>query len=486
VEQKGSVLFVKGKNKNETVLFKTSGSDMDLALYFKCEEHESNTTQKTLYGDFLKRISFKNIKELQEFKKEFQELEIWGDFPFPNQYITQKKLYENPDFDSIHVGYLDIEIESERILANPENPLEEINVISVWSSLQNKMFTFCKSSTPLSNCFTFETERELLLAFLKCWKELNLDVVSSWNGEFFDFPYIFYRIRSVLSDKHAQSLSPFNVVQESQVERMGKQQTSIKIFGVIQLDYLDLYKKFTFDPRDNYRLNTIAEAELGEQKLDYSQYNSLKEFYQKDFATFVRYNQKDVELLIALEQKLKLILLTQVLSYRAKQNFVDVFSPIRTWDSFCYNYLFDRQLVVQPQKRFRKSESFKGAFVVDPIPGRYSWVATFDVTSLYPSVIRLLNISPETLDTSVRLPELIKNKEYIIDEYISGAFSNPISTHSLSANCQFFKQDQQGMMPALIYAMFNDRIQINARINEKEKELEQLKKRLKQLEGNAP
>lgn len=481
VEQKGSVLYVKKKENGKTILTKSDGSDMDLGLYLRCEQTESNSPFKTIFNDSLKKISFKTIKELQEFKKKFSEFELWGDFPLANQYITQKQLFENPLLDDVHLGFLDIEVESENILATPENASEEINVISLWSSKEQKMFTFCKSLTPISGCLTFKTEKELLLSFLQIWQSLELDVVSSWNGEFFDFPYLFKRLQMVLTKKHSLMLSPFNIVEESEVERMNKTLTTIKIIGIVQLDYLALYRKFTFEPRDNYRLNTIAEIELGEQKLDYSQYNSLKEFYQNDFETFVRYNQQDVLLLLSFERKLKLILLAQVLSYKARQNYIDIFSPIRTWDSFCFNYLWEHQQVVQPQKHFKNTESFRGAFVVDPIPGRYSWVATFDVTSLYPSVIRFLNISTETLDTSIRLPEL-KNKENLIEEYISGSFKNPKETHSLSANCQFFKKEKKGMFYDLITTMFDERISIVSEINKKEQELEKIKSQLKTFE----
>ena len=166
--------------------------------------------------------------------------------------------------------------------------------------------------------------------------------------------------------------------------------------GVSILDYLDLYRKHTFVRRESYRLDYIGEVELGETKHE-NPYDTFKEFYTNDYQQFIEYNIQDVELVDKLEDKMKLIELALTMAYTAKVNYVDVMYQVRMWDTIIYNYLKKRNIVIPPKDRTDKDSKFAGAYVKEPKPGKYDWVVSFDLNSLYPHLIMQYNISPETL-----------------------------------------------------------------------------------------
>ena len=199
-----------------------------------------------------------------------------------------------------------------------------------------------------------------------------------------------------LGEKWMKSLSPWNRANEREVYVQGRKNYAYDISGVNILDYLDLYRKFTYSNQESYRLDHIAFVELGQRKVDHSEYENFKDFYTSDWQKFMEYNIQDVELIDRLEDKMKLLELAITMSYDAKVNFEDVYSQVRMWDTMIYNYLSDRNIVVPP-KRCQKDEKYAGAYVKEPIPGKYDWVVSFDLNSLYPHLIMQYNISPETL-----------------------------------------------------------------------------------------
>ena len=167
--------------------------------------------------------------------------------------------------------------------------------------------------------------------------------------------------------------------------------------GITVIDYLDLYKKFTYTNQESYRLDHIAFVELGQRKLDHSEFDTFKDFYTGNWQKFIEYNIIDVELVDRLEDKMKLIELALTMAYDAKVNYNDVFFQVRTWDAIIYNYLKRKNIVIPPKERSEKDSQYAGAYVKEPIPGKYDWVVSFDLNSLYPHLIMQYNISPETL-----------------------------------------------------------------------------------------
>ena len=236
-----------------------------------------------------------------------------------------------------------------------------------------------------------------------------------------------------------------------ETEIRGDTVTTYEIAGISILDYLQLYKKYSFKNPENYRLDTVANDELGERKLDHTQYDTFKEFYTKDWDTFVEYNKIDVELVDRIEDKIKLIELAITLAYDAKVNYEDVFFQVRMWDTIIYNYLRKRGIVVPEKERgIVKNDKYAGAYVKEPIPGVYDWVVSFDLNSLYPHLIMQYNISPETL-VEERHPtatvDRILNKEVKIE-----------GEYAVCANGAQYRKDVRGFLPELMEKMYGDRV----------------------------
>jgi len=255
----------------------------------------------------------------------------------------------------------------------------------------------------------------------------------------------------------------------------GEIQTTYELSGISTLDYLDLYKKYSFKNPENYRLDTVAYDELGDRKLDHTEYDTFKEFYTKDWDTFVEYNKIDVELVDRIEDKIKLIELAITMAYDAKVNYEDVFFQVRMWDTIIYNYLRKKNIVV-PEKEtgISKDEKYKGAYVKAPIPGIYDWVVSFDLNSLYPHLIMMYNISPETL-VDTRHPSVSVDK--ILEKQIN---LESYSDYAVCANGAMYRKDQRGILPELMEKMYNERVIFKKKMIEAKKAYE--KTPTKQLE----
>ena len=255
----------------------------------------------------------------------------------------------------------------------------------------------------------------------------------------------------MLGEKLMKRLSPWGLVTEDEVYIKGRRNISMDIGGVTQLDYLDLYKRFTYKAQESYRLDYIAEVELGQKKLDHSEFDTFKDFYTNDWQKFVEYNVVDVELVDRLEDKMKLIELALTMAYDAKVNFTDVFYQVRMWDSIIYNYLKGMNIVIPPKKRTDKTDKYAGAYVKEPIPGKYDWVVSFDLNSLYPHLIMQYNISPETL-LDERHPTATVDR--ILNEEVNFEMHKD---YAVCPNGAMFRKDTRGFLPELMEKIYKDR-----------------------------
>jgi DNA polymerase elongation subunit (family B) len=305
-------------------------------------------------------------------------------------------------------------------------------------------------------------------------EENTPEVITGWNSMFYDIPYLVRRLEKILGEKIMKRISPWGIVSEKETFVLGRNQIYYNIGGISQLDYLDLYKKFTYKAQESYRLDYIAEVELGQKKLDHSEFDTFKDFYTKGWQKFCAYNIKDVELVDRLEDKMKLIELALTMAYDAKVNYNDVFSQVSMWDTIIYNYLKDRNIVIPPKTKSEKSEKYAGAYVKEPVPGVYDWVVSFDLTSLYPSLIMQFNISPETL-----LEEKIKNVsvERVIHKQVN--FGN-LENKCVTANGCLYDKTKRGIFPELVEKIFNDRQFYKKKMLSAKQEYE--KKKTKELE----
>ena len=418
------------------------------------------TFYKTLTGEYVEPIKPGSVRECREFFKKYDGVEnfnIYGNERYIYQYISDNYREDEIKFDisKIKLTTIDIEVASENGFPDVESAAEEVLLITVQDYTTKEIVTWGQGPFKLKqgNVYykQFNNEYDLLNDFIAWWIDNTPEVVTGWNSKLYDIPYLVRRIDRILGEKLMKRLSPWGLVSEDETYIAGRKHISYDIGGISQLDYLDLYKKFTYKAQESYRLDYIAEVELGQKKLDHSEFDTFKDFYTKGWQKFVEYNIKDVELVDRLEDKMKLIELALTLAYDAKVNYEDVFYQVRMWDTIIYNYLKGRGIVIPPKERSDKNEKYAGAYVKEPIPGKYDWVVSFDLNSLYPHLIMQYNISPETLQ-DVRHPSASVDK--ILNKQID--FSG-YQEFAVCANGSMYRKDIKGFLPELMDKIYSER-----------------------------
>jgi len=415
---------------------------------------------KTLEGEYVESVEPGSVRDCREFIKKYDGVEnfkIYGNDRYIYQYISEKYPEDEIKFDTNHIKIttIDIEVASENGFPDVESAAEEVLLITLqdYNTKQIRTWGLGPFNNKQDNVIykSFRTEYELLSSFINWWmiEENTPEVITGWNSELYDIPYLVRRLDRILGEKLMRRMSPWGLVSEREIYIAGRRNISYDIGGVTQLDYLNLYKKFTYKAQESYRLDYIASVELGQKKLDHSEFDTFKDFYTKGWQKFVEYNIIDVELVDRMEDKMKLIELAIVMAYDAKANYADVFSQVRMWDTIIYNYLKKRNIVIPPKERSDKDAKYAGAYVKEPIPGKYDWVVSFDLNSLYPHLIMQYNISPETI-RETRHPsasvEGLLNQEIKID-----------GDYAVCANGAQYRKDVRGFLPELMEKIYKDR-----------------------------
>ena len=420
------------------------------------------TKYKTLEGDYVESVQPGTVRECREFIKRYSEVQnfkVYGNDRYIYQYISEMYPEEEIKFDTtkIKISTIDIEVKSENGFPDVESAAEEVLLITVQDYTTKQIRTWGQG--PFNNKQKnviykgFRTEYELLNDFINWWmiEDNTPEVVTGWNSELYDMPYLVRRIERILGEKLMKRLSPWGLVTEREVFISGRRNISYDVGGITQLDYLNLYKKFTYKAQESYRLDYIAGVELGQKKLDHSEFDTFKDFYTNGWQKFVEYNIIDVELVDRMEDKMKLIELAVTMAYDAKANYADVSSQVRMWDTIIYNYLKKKNIVIPPIVRSDKDSKYAGAYVKEPIPGKYDWVVSFDLNSLYPHLIMQYNISPETLQDT-RHPSVTVDK--ILDEEITFEM---YKDNAVCANGAMYRKDVRGFLPELMDKIYKDR-----------------------------
>jgi DNA polymerase elongation subunit (family B) len=360
----------------------------------------------------------------------------------------------------VRIGTLDIECAADEGFPDIQKADKPITAITVRFNKRNYVFGCGKFKTADENTHYMECkdEHELIQKFLSCWQALDLDVVTGWNIEFFDIPYLVNRIILLFNEKEAKKLSPWKILDEKMVEFRGKHNQSYNPFGLAVLDYYQLYRKFTFGNQESYKLDFIAQMELGEKKIDYSEYGNLLALYKNNYQKFIEYNIHDCVLVDRLDDKLKFLEQVMALAYDAKVNYNDTMTTVRSWDIIIHNYLLEQNIVVPQMKKQYDHDALIGGFVKEVKTGLSKWVVSFDLNSLYPHLIMQYNISSETF---------IRRKQGFrtIDNLLTGAFEGSTfqgeiirDNYCIAANGCMYRKDKQGFLPALMEKMYNDRV----------------------------
>ena len=418
---------------------------------------DRKTKHKTLDGRYAKPIRFDSVKEARAFAEKYKHIEnfeVHGYDRYLYQFIS-KEFPKEVDYEvkSLKITSLDIEVACENGFPNVQEcsePLLSITVqdyisrkIKVWGT---KPYTNNRDDVEYVLC---DDEEHLLRCFLDYWITNFPDILTGWNVELYDVPYICGRLERLFGEKEMKQISPWGIVHREEMEIKGRQQILYNMYGINVVDYLDLYKKFTYTNQESYRLDHIAFVELGQRKVDHNEFENFKDFYTKDWQKFIDYNILDVELVTRLEDKMKLIELAIALAYDAKVNIRDVYYQVRMWDTIIYNFLKDKGVVVPPAKRSDKSEKYEGAYVKEPKPGRYNWVVNFDLNSLYPHLIMQYNISPETLldrkHPTATVDKLLQKQVEIKGEYC------------VAPNGAQYRKDIHGFLPEIMQKIYDER-----------------------------
>ena len=308
-----------------------------------------------------------------------------------------------------------------------------------------------------------QDEYSLCKSFLEDWQQDHPDVISGWNIKFFDIPYLVNRFRRILGEPLARKLSPWDILTDRTKVIRGRNQNTYDIMGVACLDYIELYKWYApgGKSQESYRLDNIANVELGESKISYDEYDNLHQLYRLNYQKFIDYNIKDVELIVKLEDKLKMIELALTLAYDTKTNYEDVFAQTRMWDSLIYDYLIEKKIIVPPKSNMSKNAAFEGAYVKEPQVGMHKWVASFDLNSLYPHLLIQYNISPETLiepsDYTTEMRSIL-NQGVSVEKLLNQQIDlGKLDGATITPNGQFFRNDFQGFLPKMMEEMYEDR-----------------------------
>jgi DNA polymerase elongation subunit (family B) len=478
---------------------------------------------QSIYGDALTRIVCKNTKELRKEQainsgKELFESDINPIF------VTLSEHYLNQDAPKLNVAFFDIEVDfdPERGYASPDDAFMPITAIAVYLQWLETMV--CMAIPPkglkmsdakemvkdFPNTYLFDNEADLLNMFLDLIQDA--DVVSGWNSEGFDVPYTTNRVTKVLSKEDTRRFCLFDQFpKRREYEKFGRDSVTYDYIGRVHLDYLELYRKYTYEERHSYRLDAIAEYELGKRKTQYE--GTLDQLYNNDFKTFVEYNINDCKLLDDLDKKLKFMDLANTLAHENTVLLQTTMGAVAVTEQAIINESHRRGFQVPNRVKMSEREDLEGAagaYVAVPKEGIQDWVGSLDINSLYPSAIRALNMGPETIIGQLRQTmtedyieaQIAKGKSFAAawegkfgsDEY-EAVMAQEIGTDitidwengdsdivsaaevyrliyesnqpwMLSANGTIFTYEKEGIIPGLLKRWYSERKEMQAKLKE--------------------
>ena len=430
-------------------------------------------TFKTLYGDTVYPIKPGSISDTKKFIERYdgvQGFDIFGQLNYTLQYCGE---YDVVGFDRSFLSVWSIDIETRiptredgtTYFPKPETVPGEILLITMTNMFTNVSYTFgqYEAHDVDSRYMKCDTEVILIKQWLQWMQQFKPNVLTGWNINGFDLPYLYNRITKVLGEESVNQMSPWNRTNIRSKEVDGRMHHTVTITGIEVLDYLELYHKYVLTPRESYKLDFIAQEELGEHKLDYSQYSSMKEFYEKDWNTFVKYNIHDNILVKRLNDKLNLLDIVFTVAYKAKVPYESTFSPVATWDAIISNHCLAKGVVL-PQQEREPQVPLDGAYVKEPIPGFYEDVGSVDATSLYPSCIITNNISPDTW---------IGNCGLTIDDFLESKVEP--HEHVVTPIGAVYSKEFIGVLPELVKTYMSDRKKAKGEMLRIEQEIEDCK-----------
>ena len=474
--------------------------DIPYSPYFYAETKSGKYDKISLYDTKLVKREFPNeyrrrdaIQRLKAQEREKnpgnpEPVRIFEGVSTLQQFLIDRYWRDNskPEFSQhpIKVQFLDIETYSPDAFPVPDKANDTVNVITVYDSLTKKFNTWgLKAYKPSRDDVIYThctSERDLLIKFIDFISNDYPDILSGWNSEFFDIPYLVNRIQRVIGEDAAKRLSPVRVIYSRElISQFGRYNTRWHLKGMSCVDYLDVYKKFSFSLRESYKLDAIGEYELGEKKVDYGDQN-LASLADSDWKTFVDYNIQDVNLLVKLEEKLQYVELLRMLAYVGLTPFENAMGSLNVITGAGVVEARKGDRVVPTFVREPKHERYEGAYVGEPKRGFQDNIISFDVNSLYPNVMISLNLSPET-----KMGRFEVNSDGTVTVFKQRGdpstvskldFVNTVKDLNLSmsrANV-LFTQKKQGIYPAIVDNFYKERVKIRRKERKLKRELSEL------------
>ena len=432
-------------------------------------EKAANGEYETLYGD--------RVTKIYKFTKDDPNL-FESDVPETTRVLVDT--YTDSDLPSeghVILTY-DIEVEMETGLPDIEKAENELTSIAMhdsatnqyWALVVDKAGKLIERKTEKAHVIPCRTEEELILKYLEIYEYINPTIVTGWNIDFFDTPYLYNRIKRLLGERTANRLSPIGECFWSPYRKR------YFIAGVSYLDYIHLYRIYTYKMLDNYRLDTVAKLEIGRGKIEYD--GNLDILFETDIEKFIEYNLVDVELVVEMERKLQFVDLCKGICHAGHVTYEDFIYSSKYLEGAMLTYL-KRKNIVAPNKpadrrermealKENNEEKFIGAYVKAPIVGKYDWIYDLDLTSLYPSIIMSINISPETKMGIIEnwdAQDFIKGKreswiingDTITQENLKLFFER--SKFSVASNGVLYRTDKVGCIPDILDMWFQTRVE---------------------------
>jgi len=432
-------------------------------------EKAVNGEYQSIYGDKLTKI--------YKFKKDNPDL-FESDVAETTRALVDTYTDSDDPSENIRIMTLDIEVEMETGLPDTQEAENEMTAIGFHDSKSNQYCILVvdkdgkmeMKKTDKALVIPYRTELEMAKEFLNMYERVIPDIITGWNIDYFDIPYLVNRLKRILGKQQANRLSPVGEMFYSPYRQR------YFIAGVSCLDYLILYKKFNYTELPNYRLDTVGRREINMGKIEYA--GSLDDLFREDIDKFVEYNLVDVEIVVKLEQKLQFIDLCRGICHVGHVPYEDIVYSSKYLEGALLTFLRRKKLVAPNKPADRKEkmqeirdnnqEKFIGAYVKDPIVGKYDWVYDLDLTSLYPSIIMTINISPET--------KILKIGNYDQEKFVKGDSGivtfdgHDISYEKLremvnerdlgiSSNGVLYTKDRMGCIPEILSLWFDKRVE---------------------------
>jgi len=432
-----------------------------------------NAQWKTLEGRPVDPMQFDDMKEATQFLKKYEGVEhiqVQGNSNYAAQYIQEQFPHEiKYDPTLVKVANIDIEVASDDGFPEPEKAEREVQSIAlkyfglptvyVWALKAGGKYDPTKTQLDMDHTdivyIECGGEVDLLLKFLQFWNasDTSPDVVTGWNVRMFDIPYLVNRVEKMIGADSVKKFSPWGIVREKQVTRMGRQSQVFELVGVETIDYWDLFQKFgnlIYGVQESYKLDNIANVVLGEKKLSYEEHGNLFTLYKEDYQKFIDYNIKDVLLVEKIDEKVQLMNLCMMIAYKGGCNYQEAFGTTQLWDTYIYRELCLQKKVVPP-KVDRQLTEIAGGYVKAPQVGRHAWVVSLDLNSLYPHLMMQYNISPETVVDR-------RTANVNVDNCLEQTRPDSIlPDHAIAANGIHFRKDIRGVIPSIIDGLYGER-----------------------------